>query len=119
MNEQLGSDSTNSLKDGVEYLIAWSTKTEFKGDEIHVYGNPAGLRSLANKLLEMADFDQSTGGFPDNDSEHHHYKIGCNTENPEQHPMLTIGRVDSKQDSKQLRDCFPALDPENSGVSIR
>ena len=119
MNENEGSDSRRDLNDGVEYLIAWATSSESHGDEIHIYGNPDGLRNLANKLLEMADFDQSTGGFPDDDSEHHHYKIGCNTENRQQHPLLTIGRVDTKQDSKRLRDCFVALDPENSGPSIR
>ena len=107
------------LSNDVEYLIAWTSDTEFREQEIHIYGNPAGLKSLAQKLMAMADIDQSNGGFPDNDSEHHHYKIGCNTESPDQHPLLTIGRVDSKNDTNSLRDCFTPIQPQSGKLAIR
>lgn len=38
---------------------------------VMIYGNPAGLRSLAQELIEKADYQQCEGGSPDS-VEHWH-----------------------------------------------
>ena len=97
---------------GSEYLIAWVSMGLGESPDINIYGNPEGLRRLANKLIEIADLDQTTGEFPDTDSFHKHFATGCNTES--KLPRLTIGRVDSKNEPQKLRDCFPHRVPEFS-----
>ena len=118
MSHQIeGEDGTighavHELPEGSEYLIAWISMGLGETPDINIYGNPQGLRILADKLIEIADLDQATGKFPDSDSFHAHFSTGCNTETNA--PRLTIGRVDSKSDPTKLRDCFPARVPEFS-----
>lgn len=101
--------TTFELTDTDDYLIAWISNDSDHGEEIHLYGNPNGLRSLAAKLIAMADYHQPYGAFPDNDSNHHHYNTGFNTCEAEKYPRLTIGRVDEKHNLNRLRDCFPPV----------
>ncbi len=110
--------TTYRLNDGQRYLIAWTSSSLERSSEIHIYGNPDGLRDIASKLIQMAELEQSKGGFPDGDSEHHHYKIGGNTEIASTLPLLTIGRVDSKHDPATIRDCFPGLLAEPTTPAI-
>ena len=100
------------LPTGSEYLIAWTSMNLNAAPEINIYGNPKGLRALAEKLIEIADLDQTACAFPDDDSFHAHFSTGCNTE--VEPPRLTIGRVDSKTDPAILLGSFPARVPEFS-----
>ena len=118
-NTSDSNETTFDLGENSEYLIAWVSQGIDRGPEIHIYGNPAGLRDLASKLIAMAEYDQRLGGFPDDDSEHHHYRTGRNTDVADHLPMVTIGRVDSKKNKKVLRDCFPPLltDAKSSAIT--
>ena len=104
--------AVQELPAGSEYLIAWVSMGLSENTDINIYGNAQGLRALAKKLVEIAEVDQTEGGFPDDDSFYAHFSTGCNTES--KLPRLTIGRVDSKNDCQKLRDGFPLRVPEFS-----
>ena len=61
-------------------------------------------------LLRVADYDQSNGSFPDDDSLHCHLRTGLNTTERDSLPRLTLGRSDPKDVSEAIRDEFPELD---------
>jgi hypothetical protein len=56
-------------------LFTFVTQNEDGSNKINLYGNPAGLRALADALIEQADVDQSTMRLPDGDTDHTHYKV--------------------------------------------
>ncbi len=87
--------------------------------EIHIYGNPAGLRALAEKLMAMAAIDQQSAGIPENDSAHTHYRTGCNTDLGDYLPRLTLGRVDEIDNPHKIRYCFAPILPDAGSSAIR
>lgn len=94
----------------LEYLIAWVSQGLARRADINIYGNPAGLRRLAAMLLKVAEFDQSQGRYPDDDSLHCHLNTGLNTAARDDLPRLTLGRVEPKNGSLPIRYPFPELD---------
>ena len=74
----------------VEYLVAWISQGLY-GADINIYGNAAGLRSLASMLMRVADYDQSQGRYPDGDTLHCHLSTGLNTTAKDALPRLTLG----------------------------
>ena len=99
-------------------MANWHTKNVIRtlsgylvvdGDnEIRIYGDPEGLRSLGQALISIADLDQSVlddRECPPDDSFHQHYSVTQADSSP---GRLTVGRVDEKA-SGQLRDCFPPV----------
>ena len=101
-----------------EYLIAWISQDLGCGPDIHIYGNATGLRNLAAILLKIADFDQSQGRYPDEDSLHCHFRTGLNTTARDDLPRLTVGRVEPKSGSAAIRDGFPELDPSSNSQAL-
>ena len=93
-----------------EYLVAWVSQGLGDHTDINIYGNPAGLRRLASMLLRVADYEQSKGRFPNDDSLHCHLSTGLNTTERGSLPRMTLGRVDSKDGSELVRYPFPDHD---------
>jgi len=106
---QKSDESTSVLSEQSSYLIEWTGDKEHQSGEIFIYGNPAGLRDLASKIIAIAAYDQTLGNFPDDDSEHRRYPTGLNTVGNREYSCVTIGRVDSKRDGGRLRKCFAPL----------
>ena len=105
---------TYALSEDDEYVVAWVSQGLGESQDISIYGNPKGLRHLADLLLRVANLDQSK----EDDSFHCHFLTGLNTEVSGSLPRITVGRVDEKNDPKTIRDAFPPLVPEFSGKSI-
>ncbi len=101
-----------------EYLVAWISQDLETLPEINIYGNPAGLRRLAEALIQIADYDQALGGFPDDDSVHCHLDTGRNTHEGKLLPRVTLGRVDSKDGKQLVRAPFPELDPALGAAAL-
>jgi len=103
---------TDDLSRSKEYLLAWVSQDLEREVEICIYGDPAGLRHLAQLLLRVADFDQAKDTItPDDSCFHCHVATGLNTKARGELPKLTIGRVDAKLNPQKLRDSFPPLVP--------
>lgn len=106
----------SALEDGrnpeTEYLVVWISQDLGSLPEVNIYGNPAGLRRLAATLNQIADYDQSLGAFPDDDSFHCHLDTGRNTRDRDPLPRVTLGRVDSKDAKQPVRSPFPEIDPK-------
>jgi hypothetical protein len=99
------------------YLIAWVSQS-LDEEDICIYGDPEGLRSLGETLIAIAELDQSKLSdqeCPADDSYHHHYYAGLDVADRRQYNLhrLTIGRVDEKA-SGRLRENFP---PRKKGVT--
>jgi hypothetical protein len=88
------------------------TREECEGErEIFIYGDPAGLRSLARLLEYIADLNQKKEPFPDeHDSYHHHTTIAGKYAGHSQ--RITVGRADDKK-GKNRFDVFPK--PKKNG----
>lgn len=82
------------------------TIEKVKGErEVSIYGDPAGLRSLAKLLEYVADLDQAKEPIPEHDSYHHHAVI---TGKCDKHSdRITIGRADDIKGKRRF-DVFPA-----------
>lgn len=102
---------TDDLSRSKEYLLAWVSQGLEQSVEINIYGNPAGLRHLAQLLLRVADLDQKRTVDPAASHFHCHVHTGLNTEARGMLPRLTIGRVDLKLNPQKLDDDFPPLVP--------
>ncbi|MFZ2641677.1 MAG: hypothetical protein WA117_11820 [Verrucomicrobiia bacterium] len=102
---------TDDLSRSKEYLLAWVSQDLEQKVEIHIFGNPAGLRHLAQLLLRAADLDQTKALDPAESHFHCHVHTGLNTAVRGELPILTIGRVDSKLNPQKLVDVFPSLVP--------
>jgi hypothetical protein len=88
------------------YILAYVSES-LDSRDICIYGDQAGLRSLGEALIAIADLDQSTLSdreCPPDDSFHQHYKTGMGVN--ASLPRLTVGRVDEKA-SGRIRDFFP------------
>jgi hypothetical protein len=56
-------------------LLTFVTENEDGSSKINIYGNPSGLRDLANALIKQADVDQTDMTYlGDHDTDHTHYK---------------------------------------------
>jgi hypothetical protein len=81
------------------------TIEEAKGErEVFIYGDPAGLRSLAKLLEYVADLDQKKEPYPEHDSYHCHAIIAGKYK--AHSARITIGRADDKKGKKRF-DVFP------------
>jgi hypothetical protein len=101
------------------YLIAWVNQSLDEND-ICIYGDPEGLRSLGETLIAIAELDQrklADDECPPDDSYHHHYYTGLEVADRSPYNLLrlTIGRVDEKA-SGRLRENFP---PRMKGTKKR
>jgi hypothetical protein len=57
-------------------LLTFVTTSDEGAHKINLYGTPAGLRSLAEKLLKQADVDQQAMKYlGDHDTDHTHIKV--------------------------------------------
>ena len=87
-------------------IIVTENKDDFEGNkekwkEISIYGDPAGLRSLAKQLIYLADLNQEK-------VEDEHLPIGArehitlrpNFELSKSSSLTIIGRLDSKKEGK-------------------
>lgn len=101
----------------VEYLVAWVSQGMY-GADINIYGNAAGLRSLAAMLMRVADYDQSQGRYPDGDALHCHLSTGLNTTAKDALPRLTLGRVEPKNGARAIREGFPELAPSSHSGAL-
>jgi len=81
-------------------IIVSSNEDEFEGkkefwNEVLIHGNPEGLRSLANLLLQLADADQeSNADLPVGAREHKHLYPG--SELSKSSVAVIVGRLDAK-----------------------
>lgn len=72
----------------------WEGEMEY-WDEVLIHGDPEGLRSLANLLLELADLDQGTvDDLPAGEREHVHLRP--NIELSKSSVAVIVGRLDAK-----------------------
>lgn len=101
----------------VEYLVAWISQGLY-GADINIYGNAAGLRSLASMLMRVADHDQSQGRYPDGDTLHCHLRTGLNTTAKDVLPRLTLGRVEPKNGTRAIGEGFPQLAPSSHSGAL-
>jgi len=101
----------------VEYLVAWISQGMY-GADINIYGNAAGLRSLADMLMRVADYDQSRGRYPDGDTLHCHLSTGLNTTAKDALPRLTLGRVEPKNGARAIGEGFPELAPSSHSGAL-
>jgi hypothetical protein len=100
-------DIPDSLKG---YLLAYTVE-DLHARDLCIYGDPDGLRSLAEAIIAIANLDQKTLAekeCPEDDSFHKHYALGIGIGDHVRRrlPRLTIGRVDEKR-SGEIRDYFP------------
>jgi len=87
------------------YQTAYSNEKHPGELEVCIYGDPAGLRSLAKLLNFIADLDQTKEPFPDeHDSYHHHVFVAGQYRGHSQ--QITLGRADDKKGRKRF-DVFP------------
>jgi hypothetical protein len=101
------------------YIIAFVFQS-LDDQDICIYGDPEGLRSLGEAMIAIADLDQkslSESECPADDSFHQHYATGLKTPARARERLfrLTVGRVDGKT-SGLIRDVFP---PEAKGRKRR
>ena len=101
----------------VEYLVAWISQGLY-GADINIYGNAAGLRSLAAMLMRVADYDQTQGRYPDGDTLHCHLSTGLNTTAKDALPRLTLGRVEPKNSAQAIGEGFPELAPSSHSGAL-
>ena len=109
--------ASSIIPSGTDYL-GWTEQGLGASPELCLYGNPEGLRALAQKLEQIADLDQSKAGLSDDDGFHVHLSTGLNTEAVEQLPTLRIGRVDAADAPDEIRCGFPAFVSEFSDASM-
>lgn len=89
----------------VGYQTAFTLKDSDGNGEVCIYGNRAGLRSLARLLEYIADLDQKSELFPgESDSFHHHVMVAGKY--PGHSQRITIGRADDKNGKRRF-DVFP------------
>ena len=100
-----------------EYLVAWISQGMY-GADINIYGNAAGLRSLASMLMRVADYDQSQGRYPDGDTLHCHLSTGLNTTAKDALPRVTLGRVEPKNGVRAIGEGFPELAPSSRSGAL-
>jgi hypothetical protein len=86
------------------YQIAFSQKETRSEREVFIYGDSAGLKSLAKLLLFAAKVDQKKEPFPPEDSFHVHLTLPAAYKGHS--ARLTIGRADDKRGRKRF-DVFP------------
>jgi hypothetical protein len=94
------------------YLIAYLIES-LDDQDICIYGDPKGLRSLGEAIIAIANLDQKTlpdQQCPANESFHQHYVTGLKIADHERERLfrLTIGRVDEKA-SGRIREVFPPM----------
>ena len=92
------------------YIIAYVQESLDQRD-ICIYGDPEGLQSLGEAIIEIANLDQkrlSEQECPADDSFHQHYVTGLKIAEQQRQGLfrLTVGRVDEKA-SGRIRDVFP------------
>jgi hypothetical protein len=83
------------------YVLAFLDE-DLESRQICIYGDPAGLRSLGEALVAIADLDQQTLPLrecPPDESFHRHFVTR------EGLPRLTIGRVD-RRDTGEIKRYF-------------
>ncbi|HWA28939.1 MAG TPA: hypothetical protein VG734_25025 [Lacunisphaera sp.] len=91
------------------YQIAFSLE-ETRGErEVFIYGDPAGLRSLAKLLLAVADLDQTKEELPLHDSYHVHAVMPASYAGHS--AKITVGRADDRRGKKRF-DVFPKPNPK-------
>jgi hypothetical protein len=93
------------------YLLTW-VQQSMDADDICIYGNSHGLRSLGEALISIADLTQENlldSECPQEDSYHHHFTTSMNIDTDEAWNLkrLTIGRVEEKKSGK-IRSNFPS-----------
>lgn len=86
------------------YQIAFSLEDDHGEREVFLYGDPEGLRSLANLLLFVAKVDQTKEPFPPDDTFHLHVTLPAKYKSHA--ARVTVGRVDDKKGRKRF-DVFP------------
>jgi hypothetical protein len=94
------------------YQTAFTVEKDSGEREVCIYGDPAGLRSLAHLLNFVADIDQKKEPFPDeHDSYHCHVVVAGRY--PKHAPRITLGRADDKKGKKRY-DVFPKPKKKNA-----
>lgn len=63
---------------------------------VTIIGDPAGLKSLANLLTFLADWDQNESGCPDGEREHIHLNPECKEQLGDHSCQVEICRADAK-----------------------
>ncbi len=91
----------NEIKGHLD-IITYVVEDDFEGElskwnEISIHGDPEGLRSLANLLIELADLNQEQledKQLPVGAREHYHLRPGF--ELSLSSDQVTVGRMDAK-----------------------
>ena len=86
------------------YQVAFSLEESRGEREVFIYGDSAGLKSLAKLLLFAAELDQKKEPFPPDDSFHLHAALPAKYKGHS--ARITVGRVDDKKGRKRF-DVFP------------
>lgn len=96
-NQTKGNEIEGILDIFVSYSEAEENGETVKWNDVLIHGNPAGLKSLAKLLLELAELNQEEVDdkyLPAGAREHYHLRPGLELSNSSDH--VIIGRLDAK-----------------------